>query len=191
MIEGCHQSAGFRYGLKLEPISFLDILGCTVSFKGNKSRIGGDGLAMEAGLEGHPQLVNSGIAIRCEQDEEPMSTTSAVPLTGKRKTVNPFAKRGQPLGSFTAKSNASATTDFARSSILPAPRRRIALQTGDNGVLPEISPVSGVLGPAFQERAAEPLVDTEKRSDKKWRLLWRGGLQVGPEGYHLEGKFNG
>jgi hypothetical protein len=146
---------------------------------------------MDAGLEDHPQLVNSGIAIRCEQDEEPLSATSAIPLLGKRKTVNPFAKRGQPLGNFTAKSNAPATTDFARSSILPAPRRRIALQTGDNGVLQEVSPVTGTLGPAFHERTVEPTASTEKRSDKKWRLLWRGGLEVGPEGYKLEGKING
>ena len=147
---------------------------------------------MEAGPDDHPQLINSGIAIRCEQDEAPMAATSATPLTGKRKTVNPFAKRGQPLGGFTAKSNvAPATTDFARSSILPAPRRRIALQTSEDSALPEAPPATGILGPAFQERAIEPSASNEKRSDKKWRLLWRGGLEVGPEGYKLEGNSSG
>jgi hypothetical protein len=143
---------------------------------------------MDTNLNDHPQLVNSGIAIRCEQDEDPVVASSAVPFSGRKKTVNPFAKRDQSLGELTTSTEVVAKTDFARSSILPAPRRRIALQTGENNILPEISPVTGVLGPAFQERAVDPSASLDKRSDKKWRLLWRGGLEVGPEGYKLEGE---
>jgi hypothetical protein len=32
------------------------------------------------------------------------------------------------------------------------------------------------------------MTELERRQDKKWRLLWRGGLEVGPEGYKLDGE---
>jgi hypothetical protein len=29
---------------------------------------------------------------------------------------------------------------------------------------------------------------SSRGSSKKWRLLWRGGLELGPEGYPLDGE---
>jgi hypothetical protein len=142
-----------------------------------------------------PQFVNSGIAIRCDpNDTTGTNPFEPTPLTVKRKTANPFAKRGQSLSELgtNGRGGSTTTTDFVRSSILPAPRRRIALTTGENGsnTKHESPAAVEVLKPAFQEQIVDPVSTLEKRLDRKWRLLWRGGLEVGAEGYKLEGKFS-
>lgn len=135
-----------------------------------------------------PQLVESGIAIRCDPFDD---TSSIRPLVAKRRTANPFAKKVVPAG------NAGSTAfengqdgdkaAFTRSSILPGQRRRVPLLPGDSPRRIR-GEVKAALDPPFQERIVEAGPSSERRADEKWRLLWRGALDVGQEGYRMEGE---
>ena len=135
-----------------------------------------------------PQLIDSGIAIRCDAADE---TPSIRPLIAKRKAVNPFAKKlpSADEGSLSAESG-SIEDDvmFKRSSILPVQRRRVPLEKAASPRKATIDTPNGSLDAPFQEKVVESGPSTERRTDKKWRLLWRGALEVGQEGYRLEGE---
>jgi hypothetical protein len=144
---------------------------------------------MQASEEHQPQLVESGIAIRCDTFGE--KTSSARSLVVKRKTANPFAKRTPVVdeGTIPVENDPSSAT-FTRSSILPVQRRRVPLQTGSSPRKTVLPNDHGILDAPFQEKVVEAGPSSERRTDKKWRLLWRGALDVGQEGYRLDGKLD-
>lgn len=144
---------------------------------------------MQASEEHQPQLVESGIAIRCDTFGE--KTSSARSLVVKRKTANPFAKRTPVVdgGTLPVEDGPSSAT-FTRSSILPVQRRRVPLQSGNSPLETVVPDNPGILGAPFQEKVVEAGPSSERRTDKKWRLLWRGALDVGQEGYRLDGKLD-
>jgi hypothetical protein len=86
--------------------------------------------------------------------------------------------------------NDPSSATFTRSSILPVQRRRVPLQTGNSPRRTVLPNGHGVLDAPFQEKLVEAGPSSERRTDKKWRLLWRGALDVGQEGYRLDGKLD-
>lgn len=64
------------------------------------------------------------------------------------------------------------------------------LQTGNSPRETVVPDNPGILGAPFQEKLVQAGPSSERRTDKKWRLLWRGALDVGQEGYRLDGKLD-
>lgn len=98
-------------------------------------------------------------------------------------STNPFAKKN---------GSTSSNNVVTRSSLLPTPKRAI-LRQGDGITAIQSVPLSASkLGTPFalaESGAVTPGSQAAyRRPEKKWRLLWRGGLEFGHDGYRLDGQ---
>ena len=109
---------------------------------------------------------------------------------------NPFA-RSQSVSSILA-GEAGSGTSFSRTSILPtlaSPLKTVSSATvGDAAITRRINPFAT---PSAAAKTTEgPLPNTAPGSARGsaskgrtgCRLLWRGGLEIGDEGYRLDGE---
>jgi len=99
-------------------------------------------------------------------NDENMTTliSSALPPTGPSPARNPFARPKLPSAS-----------SFTRTSLLPS------------HVSPKKTQLHSVTTPADRVDASVKGTSSVGKDRKSWRLLWRGGLEVGDSGYRLEG----
>ncbi len=93
--------------------------------------------------------------------------TSSVAPSPRR--ANPFAK---PVGSGIG---APADASFQRAELLPSPRK------GPNAT-------AYADGAAVQSSTKRALGSAQRPAVQRWRLLWRGGLEIGEEVYRLDGE---
>lgn len=146
--------------------------------------------------ESENQLVNSGLALRCDDEKPPLSTS---PSRSKKsfqvtpRSRNPFAKSQYAASTSTSSGLAgvaSSSTSIPHKSTTQATPRRVALNVDSTSLSNrKPSPVKALGTPFIQRLDATP-PHSEKRVEKKWRLLWRGGLEVGRDDYKLDGKGN-
>lgn len=125
------------------------------------------------------------------------------------KTLNPFAKERTTSSSRPADPSAAPSTridspsgfsrSFSRSSLLPKTKRAVLhpvkdvqqtdlVPTGLVLSLPPASTVEASPERSTAQAASSSTPSKESSHDKRWRLLWRGGLEVGKEGYRLDGQ---
>lgn len=102
-----------------------------------------------------------------------LTATTGRPLTGPSPSrSNPFAR---------APSLPAGAISFSKSSLLPS----LASPAKTPGLPKRINPFAT---PAVANVAAtEAGVGSASKGRSGWRLLWRGGLEIGQQGYRLEG----
>jgi hypothetical protein len=103
-----------------------------------------------------------------DANDENMTTLipSAIPPTGPSPAQNPFARPKLPSAS-----------SFTRTSLLPS------------HISPKKTNFNSVTTPDDRVDASLKGTVSVGKERKSWRLLWRGGLEVGQSGYRLEGIF--
>lgn len=102
-------------------------------------------------------------------------TSRAVPIAR-----NPFARPKPP-----------SSNSFTRTTLLPthSPQRAVlapASRFDANGSTTSIA-VNGFETPAEKSVAAPGTTSASRDKRQGWRLLWRGGLEIGKEGWRLDG----
>ena len=102
-----------------------------------------------------------------------MTSLSAPP--GPSPSRNPFARPPRPTLS-------QQSNSFTRSSLLPtlpptpASASKSAPQAADTHTTPAEKLING-----------HPTSSAHRAPQKSWRMLYRGGLEIGPEGFRLDG----
>ncbi len=91
---------------------------------------------------------------------------------------NPFAKSQRAL--LGSSVDLPEVGSFSKSELLPAPRKG---QPGQTSGLSAPHTVNGKALPGSGGSA-------RRTGSTKWRLLWRGGLELGDEGYKLDGELD-
>lgn len=123
----------------------------------------------DSSFDFHPTFDVSVLSSKTHGSKHIMATLDP----GSSPSRNPFAR--QP-------NDVSQGVSFSKSTILPSPnRKRPTLAT-------TVNDVGTSLGDGVMATPADRKVMSSNGGPRSsWRLLWRGGLELGNEGWRLEG----